>query len=68
MTKYQKVAALVLRLAALAIVIYSIFAAIMSISMMPAMLWILLPMLIGGVILFKAAIPLAKIVASGIDD
>lgn len=68
MTKYQKAAALAIRLVALALIIYTVIASIPAAFMMPQAVWVMLPSLIAGVTLHFCAIPLARIAASGIGD
>ena len=72
MTTLQKVAALIFRLIGLCLILYSCFAFLSALLVMRGMaqmaIWILLPYLLGGIALFSAAIPLARILTRGIDE
>jgi hypothetical protein len=68
MNTYQKVAALVIRLVSLGLIIYSGLAAVTVMFVMRSAVWISLPSLAAGVLLFICAIPLARIVAGDFED
>ncbi len=68
MNKYQKAAALTIRLASLGLILYTVIGSISAALMMPQALWIMVPPLVSGVILFILAIPLGCLAASGIEE
>lgn len=69
MSIFQKIAALVFRLVSLGMIIYSCVGAASAIVVgMTVAVWLLLPTLVGGVILYFAAIPLAWLATRGFDE
>jgi hypothetical protein len=67
MSTYQKIAALVFRLASIGLVLYSCLGAISTALMMPRAVWIMLPTLTAGIILYFVALPLARLATRGFD-
>jgi len=67
MNKYKSIAALVIRLFAVGLILYTTIASIPAIFMAPTMLWVMLPSLIGGIVVYLLAIPLAALVVAGIE-
>jgi hypothetical protein len=68
MTKYQKAAALTIRLASVGLILYTVIGSISAALMMPQAIWIMVPPLVAGVILFLFAIPLGCYTALGIEE
>ncbi len=69
MTTYQKIAALIFRLVSVGLIIYAcLVTASAALIGQPRVAWMFLPILICGVILHFAAIPLAWLVTRGFDE
>jgi len=69
MTTYQKIAALIFRMVAVCIILYSATAGIGSVMLMGFRTVLLFaPFLVGGVALFVAAIPLARLTTAGFGE
>ena len=68
MSTFQKIAALIFRLAAVALILYACIFATATAMIMPHAIWMLLPFFVGGMILYFAALPLAWLVTRGFDE
>jgi hypothetical protein len=61
MNTYTKIAALIFRLSAVGMLIYSAIVTSTLVFFMPAMIWTAVPFAVAGLVLFVLSIPLAKI-------
>lgn len=68
MTTYQKIAILVIRLFAIGLILYTSIAAVPAAIMMPKAVWIMLPSLIGGAIIYLVSVPLGHLITRGFED
>lgn len=68
MNRYQKIAALVIRLTAVLCVLYSLSTVVVTLFLMPQAAMLAIPTLAIGVIVYLGAFPLAKLTTFGIED